>query len=119
MNLKSLLKITMSKPNLPLSTISTLPTARTAPAFMLIDAAMGICICASAFALGFSFLYALTPTPKPSTYRIYKQLLLSPNTLTTSISTQSQPSLTYDVIEQSFQGSNGEFLRFYSPTQIR
>ncbi|RDU60294.1 hypothetical protein [Helicobacter marmotae] len=92
----------------------------TRPAFMLLDAVMGISICASAFMLAFTFLHTLTPSPTPSTYRAYKYLFLSPQSSPLSISTSSAPTLTYELREQSYSDPlTFEKLRFYIPTSLR
>lgn len=93
---------------------------RSHQAFMLIDAVMGISICASAFALAFGFLYTLTPSTQITTYETYKQLFLNPLHTHTAITPLSQPTLTYEVLEQSYINPNTlEILRLYTPKTIR
>ena len=90
------------------------------PAFMLLDAVMGICITAIAFTFAFGFLYTLSPSVRISTYEVYKALFFTPHSAQTTITTHSQPTLTYDILEQSCTSPNTfETLRFYSPTDIR
>lgn len=88
------------------------------PAFMLLDATMGIFICASALLLIFSYLYTIAPKPKASSYETYQRTLLSTSHTPVSLKSVSSPNLIYQAQEYTYTSQNLENFRFYLPTAL-
>lgn len=91
----------------------------TSPAFMLLDATMGIFICASALLLIFSYLYTIAPKPKPSNYETYQHTLLSAPYAPASLKSVSSPILIYQTQEYTYTSQNQESFRFYLPITLK